>query len=286
MDQSFTPIIGLKEYGPAVPYFAHMEPWFIPGNSHTKATGIVYDSRDPATISRQLAAIKAMGFSGVNINYYGPHYADLETASHNILVGCASLGLSCFLCPDKGMYNWDAKPNWQSHMIAAMNWIKQLYISSPIAFKLDGKPVLNFFIDPTDDPYLNWDKIRAVTPDAIFLFENSGGYKRPQSNGAYAWVNGAFDGTDIGLSYLNSFYSAPVPAGKYRFGAFWPGFNDQLAGWHPATGPRVIPRNDGLTLLQTLGLANGKTPLHGLICSTWNDHEEGSAIEFGVAQYN
>jgi len=287
MNQSFVPVIGLGEYvHPGCTLSVHIEPWFIPGNQHCKATGITYDSRDVKNIDRQLALIKSLGIGRVNINWYGPDNKDLDTASHNILVECANQHIPFWLCPDKGIFSGLPMTQWQSKFEDAMKYVAKYYTSSPTYWHWDGKPVINFFLNP-DVP--NWNNVRSILGNAILLFENKSGYDHAQSNGAYAWVNSTkgWDGVDIGLDYLHDFYSRPCPVGMYRVGGAWAGFDDTLASWSPAhTGgkARVIPRNNGCTLLQTLA-AVPSTVTECLI-STLNDHEEGSAIEFGIAQYN
>ena len=66
-------------------------------------------------------------------------------------------------------------------------------------------------------------------------------------------------------------------------GAAWPGFDDSRAGW--SRNRRMNPRC-GKTFEESLRLYrryyDDARPLPFLLIVTWNDYEEGTAIEPGV----
>jgi hypothetical protein len=68
-------------------------------------------------------------------------------------------------------------------------------------------------------------------------------------------------------------------------GAAWPGFNDTKASW--SLNRRMDPRC-GKTFEDTLKMFrryyDDSHPLPFLMIATWNDYEEGTAIEQGLAR--
>ena len=70
---------------------------------------------------------------------------------------------------------------------------------------------------------------------------------------------------------------------KLTVGAAWPGFNDTLAGW---SRNRHMSSRCGRTFDESLHLYrryfNASHPLPFLMIVTWNDYEEGTAIERGI----
>jgi len=70
---------------------------------------------------------------------------------------------------------------------------------------------------------------------------------------------------------------------KVAVGAAWPGFNDSRASW---SQNRHMSARCGRTFDDTLRLFrryyNEQRPLAFLMIETWNDYEEGTAIEGGV----
>ena len=68
-------------------------------------------------------------------------------------------------------------------------------------------------------------------------------------------------------------------------GAIWPGFDDTRASW---SLNRHIDRRCGKTLEDTLRTFKERDdsahPMPFLLIETWNDYEEGTAIENGPAR--
>ena len=75
--------------------------------------------------------------------------------------------------------------------------------------------------------------------------------------------------------------------GKLAVGAAWPGFNDARASW--SQNRRMDPRC-GRTFEESLRLFRRyytpDHPLPFLMIDTWNDYEEGTAIEGGTTNCN
>jgi hypothetical protein len=118
----------------------------------------------------------------------------------------------------------------------------------------------------------------------------------PQFSGAfdgqYAWVHPgpkgwSADGSEWGEDYLENFYKKM--RSKHRdqiaVGTVWPGFDDTRASW---SLNRHIDQRCGKTLQDTLRVfAENNDPEHPMpfvLIATWNDYEEGTAIENGLAR--
>jgi hypothetical protein len=110
-------------------------------------------------------------------------------------------------------------------------------------------------------------------------------------DGFYAWVQPGQrgwqpDGSNWGREYLENFYirmNNEFPT-KMAVGAAWPGFNDTRASW---SRNRKMDAKCGKTFEEALHTFrryhDEKNPLPILMIETWNDYEEGTAIEAGYA---
>ncbi|PYY16049.1 MAG: hypothetical protein DMG60_16055, partial [Acidobacteria bacterium] len=109
-------------------------------------------------------------------------------------------------------------------------------------------------------------------------------------DGYYAWVSPGKkgwvkDGSNWGRSYLEDFYSRmSKQTDKIAIGAAWPGFDDSKAEWGQG---RKMDARCGKTLEDSINLHRryfpADRPLPFLMIVTWNDYEEGTAIERGIA---
>jgi hypothetical protein len=159
--------------------------------------------------------------------------------------------------------------------------------------RYDGRPLI--FIFPKNSG-TDWNQVRQAVdswpePDRPLLITQAyGGRYADAFDGFYAWVgpgeNGwAPDGSHWGGEYLENFYNtmnSKYPD-KVAVGAAWPGFDDSKAAW--SQNRHISPRC-GKTFEDTLRLFrayyNNSRPLPFLMINTWNDYEEGTAIEKGL----
>jgi hypothetical protein len=111
-------------------------------------------------------------------------------------------------------------------------------------------------------------------------------------NGQYAWVHPgpkgwSTDGSEWGEEYLQRFYKKmrSKPSDQITVGTVWPGFDDSKASW---SLNRKIDQRCGKTLQDTLRVFDEnndpKRPIPFVLIATWNDYEEGTAIENGLAR--
>jgi len=93
------------------------------------------------------------------------------------------------------------------------------------------------------------------------------------------------DGSNWGDQYLSDFYHTMDSkyADKIIVGGAWSGFNDVKASWGLN---RHISARCGQTYTDTLNFWRGYFPADSpppfIMVETWNDHEEGTAIEDGL----
>jgi len=140
----------------------------------------------------------------------------------------------------------------------------------------------------------DWNRVRAETskwnPPPLLIYEYRQTPFAAAFDGFYAWINPgkkgwSSDGSNWGEDYLRDFYQTMLTKypDKIAVGTAWPGFDDHKASWSLG---RYMSRRCGQTLADTMGLhrefstADHRQPF--LLIATWNDYEEGSAIERGT----
>ncbi len=109
-------------------------------------------------------------------------------------------------------------------------------------------------------------------------------------DGEYAWVypgrkGWTADGQAWGEDYLSDFYTKmrTKHPDEVTVGGVWPGFNDAKASW---SLNRHIDARCGKTFEDTLRVFEENNdpshPIPFVLIATWNDYEEGTAIERGL----
>lgn len=265
LNNSGIPILGklvnLKTYLPAgLTLIAHWLPWFGQA-SHKDIPG--YDSRDPQVCAAQCALMQSMGIDGINVDWYGPGHTFENEATLHMLTACENSGLKFSICIDHGGIN-NAAADYPAYLqyIAETFTPSNNYLKDPAS----GKPIVTFFGEPAVD-------LSSIKANFFFLFQD--GWSHASGDGAFGWVDPLSNSQDINTTYLLSFVQqSAANQNKMAWFPIYPGFDDALASW--GTG-RMMDRRNGLTMLDTMSHvpAAGKWAL----IATWNDHEEGSAIE-------
>jgi hypothetical protein len=128
-------------------------------------------------------------------------------------------------------------------------------------------------------------------PAPLLIYENDPGTFPAAFDGLYAWINPgkpgwAADGSNWGEPYLEDFYGKMESRypDKIAIGAAWAGFDDSKASW---SLNRHISQRCGQTFADTMKLGrqySASHPLPFLLIATWNDYEEGTAIERGLGK--
>jgi hypothetical protein len=263
------------------------EPWF----GHPSHISVGYSSQDPVTIRKQIDQAKSLGISGFVVDWYGDRepFLDKSYALIQSIAGEKQFKVAM-------MYDETQTANGQAtdDTLAAFDKFHRVYLA-PNAPGRDAyltyneRPVIFIFPKSTET---DWNRVREEVnrwnPVPLLIYEDR---YTPHDNvfdGFYAWVNPgkkgfAADGSNWGEDYLRDFYSrmqSKYPD-KIAVGAAWAGFDDSKASWGTN---RHIAQRCGQTFADTLKLSREYSPLPFLLIATWNDYEEGTAIERGLAK--
>jgi hypothetical protein len=272
--------------GATTKVYAHFMAWF--GDSSHMDVG--YTSSDPAQVNRQVSDAISRGISGFIEDWYGQNNAmpnatafalkaEAESRNEDFVFAIMEDGGALNKC------NATAGCDLTGQMITDLTYAYNNFERSPAYMTIDGRPAV-FFFDPDRYGTLDWTRVVANVPgNPLLIFQNSGGFTHPQSNGSISWV--MIDTTNANnwnQSYLSDFYSTGIahPA-SHAFGATYKGFNDTQAGW---SENRIVNQNCGQTWLSTFSeIGKHYSPssqLESLQLVTWNDYEEATEIESGI----
>lgn len=261
-------------------------PWFG-DHSHLD---VGYSSDDPAILRKQIQQARHMGISGFVVDWYGPArpYSD-----HNF--GLLQQAASELHFQVALLYNEPEDEDAQATdaAVAAFDEAYKNYIGPDARYRdtyltYNGQPMI--FIFPKQG-HVGWDHIRDHckqwdrAPLLIYKDEPPAQYTNDFA-GSYAWVQPgpggwAADGSNWGEHYLTNFYrSMENQPLKIVVGGAWPGFDDSAAKWGLN---RKMQSACGKTFEETLTFYrdyfDSSHPLPFLLIETWNDYEEGTAIE-------
>lgn len=272
---------------------AAYQPWFgRPGH-----IDVGYSTLDRVVLMNQITKAQELGIGGFVVNWYGPR-KDFEDRSYALLQQVAAeRDFKITLMYDEpddrpGDVTQDTLNDLQyayDHYIGQHSTVpREVYL------RYDGHPVI--FIFPKSGR-TDWKRVRAAVnawpEQPLLLYRDIYPKYASDFDGFYAWVKPSKqwqpDGSDWGRDYLDSFYSkmkSKYP-NKVAVGAAWPGFDDSRASW---SRNRRIDARCGKTFQDSLKAYrryySEQDPLPFLMIVTWNDYEEGTAIEKGLATCN
>ncbi|MGH9497950.1 MAG: hypothetical protein ACRD3L_02300 [Terriglobales bacterium] len=277
----------------AQPYprlLAVYEPWF----GHPRHIDVGYSSQDPIEIRKQIDHAKELGISGFVVDWYGDRepFLDRSYALVQAIAGEKSFKVAMMYDESEG-----DETAATDNALAAFDMFNQTYLAPNAVGRqayltYNGRPVI--FIFPKGG-HTDWSRVRTAIdrwdPAPLLIYEDRSTAYAGAMDGFYAWINPgkkgwAPDGSNWGEDYLQGFYrrmqSKPE---KIAVGGAWAGFDDSKASWGLN---RHISRRCGETLNDTLSLAQQNSspdhPLPFLLIETWNDYEEGTAIEPGITE--
>jgi hypothetical protein len=268
------------------------QPWF--GTKEHIDVG--YSSQDRVVLQKQIAEARSLGIAGFLVNWYGPRKEFMDR-SYALLQEVADRdGFKVAIQYDEAV---DHPGHETDAVIVDLQYAYDRYISpesgpSQDAYlRYNGRPVI--FIFPKSSK-TDWHRVRQVTQSwqdpPLLIFKDITPQLNNDVDGFYAWVQpgrGGWtsDGRNWGEAYLDGFYakmSSKYPD-KIAVGAAWPGFDDTRASW---TLNRHMNARCGKTFEDSLRIFrryyNDKNPLPFLLIETWNDYEEGTAIERGYGK--
>jgi hypothetical protein len=264
------------------------EAWF----GHPKHIAVGYSSQDPAEIAKQIRQAKTMGISAFVVDWYGDRepFIDRSYALMQTTAGRDKFQVAM-------MYDeTDAEDGATDEALADFTMFHDTYLSSQAPghqayLTFEGRPVI--FIFPKGR-HTDWARVRSLvnkwsTPP-LLIYENLPGENAEAFDGFYAWINPGqtgwkADGSNWGEQYLSEFYETMHSKYPERIivGAEWSSFDDSKASWGLN---RHISARCGETFADTSNLWHKYFPPNDLLpfvmIETWNDHEEGTAIENGI----
>jgi len=262
-------------------------PWF---GDHVHMD-VGYVSYDPGVLRRQIQQAKHMGISGFVVDWYG---ASRPFSDHNFALLQEAADESHFQVAL--LYNEPEDEDSQA-TDAAMSAFDEAYRSyigpsaphHEVYLTYNGHPMI--FIFPKRG-HVDWNRIMEhcetweSSPVIIYKDQPPAQYANAIA-GMYAWVQPGqkgwtADGSNWGEQYLDYFYKdmRAHHSDKITVGAAWPGFDDSAASWGLN---RHMASRCGKTFEDTLHLYtryfDASHPLPFVMIETWNDYEEGTAVE-------
>jgi hypothetical protein len=271
---------------------AAYQPWFGEKNH----ANVGYSSNDPVALQKQITEAKNLGIVGFVVNWYGAGKS-FEDGNYALLQNLAAKNdFKTAIQYDEAV---DSPGSTTDAVVNDLRYAYDHYIgpqagpSREAYLRYDGRPLI--FIFPKNSG-TDWHQVRQSVeswPDEdrpLLITQAYGGSHADAFDGFYAWVGPgsqgwAPDGSHWGGRYLDNFYQTMTSkyADKIAVGAAWPGFDDSHAAW--SQNRHISPRC-GKTFEDTLRLFRAyysdSRPLPFLMIDTWNDYEEGTAIEKGL----
>jgi hypothetical protein len=274
---------------------AAYQPWFgRPGH-----ISVGYNSQDPVVLQKQVQHAKTLGIDAFVVNWYGPHHTFEDHAYTALQQVAAENSFETAIMYDE---NTDDPENATGLVIDDLQYAYDHYIGPKAPtrsayLRFDGHPLI--FIFPKGS-FTDWNRVRQAVnswdEQPLLIYKDFPGKYIKAFDGFYAWVNPGKEGwqragagQNWGEDYLKNFYlrmNNEFP-NKLAVGAAWPGFNDSRASW---SRNRKMDARCGKTFDESLRLFRRfytpDHPLPYLMIDTWNDYEEGTAIEPGLATCN
>jgi len=265
-------------------------PWFgQPGHIN-----VGYSSQDRVELEKQVDQAKQLGIAAFVVNWYGQRHTFEDKAYTLMQQVAADKDFKVAIMYDED----DSDPASETDdIISDLQYAYDHYIGPKAVVPRDAyltyqdRPMI--FIFPKGGN-ADWGRVRQAvngweTPP-LLIYEHIHPDLANDFDGFYAWVNPGKqgwqpNGSNWGEQYLDNFYKTMITdyPNKIAVGGAWPGFNDTKASW---SRDRKMDYRCGRTFLDTMRLFrryyNQQHPLPFLMIETWNDYEEGTAIERGV----
>ena len=286
--QPGTPALKYRAIGNAPDILAVYEAWF----GFSKHISVGYSSHDPKVIKDQIRRARAAGISAFVVDWYGDREPFIDASYALIQKLAAKQHFKVAMMYDET----DGDVGATDEAIADFTMFHDTYLSpnSPgykAYLTYEGRPLI--FVFPKGG-HTDWDKVRALVntwnPVPFLINENLPGKYAADFDGYYAWISPgdagwAPDGSHWGKEYLTHFYQTmrDTYSDKIIIGGAWASFDDNKASW--GLNRHISPRC-GQTFTDTFSLWRSEFPKNDpipfLIVETWNDWEEGTAVEKGI----
>lgn len=266
---------------------AHYLPWW--GGPWHRGVDVGYSSNDPIQAFLTFSDMHSRGIDGVIVDWYGQNNY-IDTAWSNSMSALARFpDLSFAIMVDAGTFR-ESNPTQAditTRLLTELNYISRQYLTSRQYLRFNGRPVIyEFGMDTVGK--VDWDLVQKTYPDLSWVHIHKQGFDLNASAGAFVWIDAPAASTNpktANLANVSEFYRyARTEPTKIAVAGTFKGFDDALAPW--ATTRHLMPQVCGQTWLQSFALVNQyfdavhQLPFVQLI--TWNDYEEGTALETGI----
>lgn len=268
---------------------ADYQPWF----GDPDHINVGYSSQDPNTLRQQIQSARSVGIYAFVVDWYGPRRPFLDRSTALLQRIASEEHFHVALMYDETQ---DDNGHGTDDAMEAMDLAYRKYIGPNAPgrdayLQYQGRPVI--FVFPKGGR-TDWDQVRQQVNQwdqpPILLYKDDPPAEYAKSfDGEYAWVHPGHkgwtpDGQSWGEDYLEAFYKKMRQhPDEVTVGGVWPGFNDAKASW---SLHRRIDERCGETFQDTLGVFeennNPSHPIPFVLIATWNDYEEGTAIERGL----
>jgi len=247
-------------------------------------------------IKNQIRRARAMGISGFVVDWYGDREPFIDQSYGLMQKLAAKNKFHIAMMYDESNEAVGAT----DEAIADFKMFHDAYLSpsSPgheAYLTYQGRPVILIF---PKGLHTDWSKVRASVsswnPAPLLIYEAPAGPNANAFDGFYPWFyigpkGWAADGGNWGEDSLTSFYQ--TMGNKYPdkiiVGGAWAQFNDSKASWGLN---RQIAARCGQTFQDTFNFWRrvfpADEPIPFMLIETWNDYEEGSAVERGLPTCN
>lgn len=286
--QPGTPPLKYRAAGNKPALIAVYEAWF----GFSKHISVGYSSHDPKVIKDQMRQARDAGISAFLVDWYGDREPFIDDSYALMQKTAARQHFKIAMMYDET----DADVGATDEAVADFTMFHDTYLSakSPGAsayLTYEGRPLI--FVFPKGG-YTDWDKVRALintwNPVPFLIDENLPGKYAADFDGYYAWIGPGSegwkpDGSNWGQEYLTNFYQTMRDKypDKIIIGGSWATFNDKKASWGLN---RHISAQCGQTFADTFNFWHSafpkNDPIPFLLIETWNDYEEGTAVEPGI----
>lgn len=271
----------------------------------SKHINVGYDATDPAQVDRQIQDIMSRGMDGAILDWYGPTSRE-ESAAEVWLQEVAKYpGFQIAIQEDANAHSLKACSTSscvQKALISDLNYIASHYYKSDRYIRVNGRPLVPtfdvdwYYPDPSDPLhaqnaiFISWSKVRAsISGNPLIVERTANGFTEPavMSDGAFNWIGlNKLNPSDEDLGYITNFdTTALANPGGIAIGSVYKGFNDSQASW---TQHRILDQHCGKLWIDTFAanvqaLGSQINHLDAMQVATWNDYEEATNLETGVA---
>jgi hypothetical protein len=260
--------------------YGHVVGWF--GSSGHLDVG--YKSDDASQVKRQIDDMLARGLDGAIVDWLGPAGTTVDAATKLLLAEAEKRsGKFEVAVMEDGASLKGCTTDCTTKLVADLAYAYDNFEKSTAYMKIAGRPVI--FFAGVDSLSIDWAMVRSkVSGDPVFVPRNDTAFGNPSYQGAHCWASPVKDAANWGKGYLDAFYTAALKnPTSHAFGCAYKGYDDAIAT--PSEGKKTDQRC-GRTFLDSLAAVSShystSTPLEAFQLVTWNDYENGTALEVGI----